>query len=135
MDISGMKSWSSTGSKMGGGGSSYSWSISWYNSSVSIGGESSNRGDWGSSWDKDISIRVSFTLSKVVSIWPSSISVMDWGSDSNVLEDWSSLGSKMLSGSSSNSWSISWNYSSVSIGGESTNRGNWGSSEDMNSPM
>merc|ERR1712227_3387 len=128
-----MEDWSSFGSKMLSGGSGDSWGISWYNSSVSIGGESSDRGDWGSSWDKDISIRVSFTLSKVVSIWPSSISVMDWGSDSNVLEDWSSLGGKMLSGSSSNSWSISWNYSSVSIGGESTNRGNWGSSEDMDS--
>jgi len=133
MDISGMKSWGSSGSKMGGGGSSYSWGIGWYNSSVSIGGESSNRGDWGSSWDKDISIRVSFTLSKVVSIWPSSISVMDWGSDSDVMEDWSSFGSKMLSGGSGDSWGISWDNSAISIGGKSTDRGDWGSSEDVDS--
>merc|ERR1712135_190558 len=70
-NVSGMESWGSSGSKMGRGGGSYSWGISWYNSSVSIGGESSNRGDWGSSWDENISIGVSFTLANVVSIWPS----------------------------------------------------------------
>merc|ERR1712117_183303 len=130
-DISGMESWGSSGSKMGRGGGSYSWGISWYNSSVSIGGESSNRGDWCSSWDENISIGISFTLANVVSIWPSTISSISDRGDSDILEDWSSLSSKMCSGGGSYSWGISWDLGSVGVGGESTNSNNWGSSENV----
>jgi len=127
--------------KMSRGGSQVVY-VSWYNSSVGVGSQTSYRCD---SWDVletisvsknsvvSIGITFGFTLTKVVSIWPSSISVMDWGSDSDVMEDWSSFGSKMLSGGSGDSWGISWDNSSVSISGKSTNRGNWGSSEDVDS--
>merc|ERR1712212_388316 len=107
-----MESWGSSGSKMGSGGGSYGWGISWYNSSVSIGGESSNRGNWGSSWDENISIGISFTLAKVVSIWPSTVSSISVSGNSY------SLG-------------ISWYLGSVGVGGESTNSNNWGSSENV----
>merc|ERR1712078_181720 len=107
-NVSGMESWGSSGSKMGRGGGSYSWGISWYNSSVSIGGESSNRGDWGSSWDENISIGVSFTLANVVSIWPSMSSSISVSGNSDILKDWSSLGSKVCSSGGSYSWGISW---------------------------
>merc|ERR1712135_193074 len=124
-------------------GSSQVVYVSWYNSSVGIGGQTSNRCN---SWDvldsisesisvSKVSITVSFTLSNVVTIWPSSVSsISDMGDsgDSDVLEDWSSFGSKMGSGGGSNSWGISWYNSSVSIGGESSNRGDWGSSWDEN---
>merc|ERR1719412_96539 len=122
------------GSKMGGGGSSYSWGIGWHNSSVSIGGESSNRGDWGSSGDEDVSIGISFTLSNVMSIWVSSISIasISYMTDKGIMEDWGSLSRKVLSGGSGNSWGISWDNSSISISGKSTDRGNRGSSENMN---
>merc|ERR1711990_992942 len=128
---SGMESWGSSGSKMGSGGGSYGWGISWYNSSVSIGGESSNRGNWGSSWDENISIGISFTLANVVSIWPSTVSNISVSGNSDILKDWSSLGSKMCSSGGSYSWGISWYLGSVGVGGESTNSNNWGSSENV----
>merc|ERR1712012_377834 len=119
------------------GSSQVVW-VSWYNSSVGIGGQASYRCD---SWDVmetisvsktiSISITVSFTLSNVVSIWPSSVSSISDMGDSDVLEDWSSFGSKMGSGGGSNSWGVSWDYSAVSISGESSNRGDWSSSEDV----
>merc|ERR1711936_1177623 len=134
MDISGMKSWGSSGSKMLSGGSGNSWGISWDNSSVSISGESSNRGDWGSSGDEDVSIGISFTLSNEMSIRGSSISIasISYMTDKGIMEDWGSLSGKVLSGGSGNSWGISWDNSSISISGKSTDRGNWGSSENMN---
>merc|ERR1712244_216669 len=97
--ISVMKDWGSFGSEMLSGGSGYSWGIGWYNSSVSIGGESSNRGDWGSSGDEDVSIGISFTLSNVMSIRVASISYM---TDKGIMEDWGSLSGKVLSGGSGN---------------------------------
>merc|ERR1719411_2612068 len=92
-------------------GSSQVVDVSWYNSSVGIGGQTSNRCN---SWDvldsisisksvsvSKVSITVSFTLSNVVTIWPSSVSSIPYmgdSGDSDVLEDWSSFGSKMGSG-------------------------------------
>merc|ERR1711997_379438 len=89
-----MEDWSSFGSKMSSGGSSDSWGISWDNSSVSIGGKSTDRGDWGSSEDVDswVSFAIGFPLTKVVSIWVSSISVV---SNKSGVESWGSSGSKM----------------------------------------
>merc|ERR1719270_1693760 len=127
--------------EMSRGSSQVGW-VSWYNSSVRVGGQTSDRCD---SWDVlktisvsknsvvSIGITFGFTFTKVVSIRISSISVMDWGSNSDVMEDWSSLGSKMLSGGSGDSWGISWDNSAISIGGKSTDRGDWGSSEDVDS--
>merc|ERR1719322_1391789 len=84
----------SLGSKMFSGGSGNSWGISWDNSSISIGGKSTDRGDWGSSKDVDswVSFAISFTLTKVVSIWVSSISVV---SNKSGVESWGSSSSKM----------------------------------------
>merc|ERR1712133_239993 len=123
-------------------GSSQVVDVSWYNSSVGIGGQTSNRCN---SWDvldsvsisesisvSKVSITVSFTLSNVVTIWPSSVSsISDVGNISG-MESWGSSGSKMGRGGGSYSWGISWYNSSVSIGGESSNRGDWGSSWDEN---
>merc|ERR1712212_482142 len=88
-------------------GSSQVVYVSWYNSSVGIGGQTSNRGN---SWNmldsisisksisvSKVSITVSFTLSNKVS----SICNMGDRGDSDILEDWSSLGSKMGSGGGS----------------------------------
>merc|ERR1712203_322110 len=108
--------------------------VSWYNSSVGIGGQTSNRcNSWYVSESisvSKVSITVSFTLSNVVTIWPSSVSsISDMGDrgDSDVLEDWSSLGSKMGSGGGSNSWGISWDLGSIGVGGKSSNRNDWSS--------
>merc|ERR1712045_579878 len=127
-----LEDWSSFGSKMGSGGGSNSWGISWDLGSIGVGGKSSNRNDWSSSGDVDswVGFTFGFTLTnKVSSKWVSSIS--DVGNVSG-MESWGSSGSKMGRGGGSYSWGISWYNSSVSIGGESSNRGDWGSSWDEN---
>merc|ERR1712226_1059995 len=129
--ISVMKDWGSFGSEVLSGGSGNSWGISWDYGSVSISGEGSNRGDWSSSENMDSWVRISFTLSNVMSIRVSSITIasISYMTDKGVMEDWGSLSGKVLSGGSGNSWGISWDNSSISISGKSTDRGNWGSSE------
>merc|ERR1719411_816524 len=120
-------------------GSSQVVYVSWYNSSVGIGGQTSNRCN---SWDvldsvsesvsvSKVSITVSFALSDVVTIWPSSVSSISDMGDSDILEDWSSLGSKMGSGCGSNSWGISWDCGSIGVGGKSSNSNDWSSSGNV----
>merc|ERR1719342_1995661 len=122
-------------------GSSQVVYVSWYNSSVGIGGQTSDRCN---SWDvldsvsvsesvsvSKVSITVSFALSDVVTIWPSSVSSISDMGESDILEDWSSLGSKMGSGCGSNSWGISWDSGSIGGGGKSSNSNDWSSSGDV----
>merc|ERR1712136_687056 len=111
--------------------SSNGWGISWYYSSVSVSGQMSNRGDWSSSGDVDswVCFAFSFTLTnEMCSICVSGISYLG---NCDILENWSSFDSKMLSGCCSNGWGISWDLSSVSVSGKSTNSNNRSSSENM----